>query len=102
MLDIDKGAICDGDDTGSRMPANISKRLYLLQVYIVHACTLFQDSVCGLVQVFMIIDEVSQERPFVIEFFQVGFDEQYLQFIVVKTKNDTIDGNPDDAIAFQL
>ena len=102
VFDIDQGAIGDGDDAGGGVAAGFAKGFYLFEVDIIHACTFPEDAIGRLIEVFVVVDEVSQQAPFVVVLLEVGFDEQDFQFVVVETKNDAVHGYPDNTFALQL
>src|SRR5882757_129962 len=93
MLDIDERTVCDRYHPGGRMAAYFTEAPYLLQVNIIHTRTLLKDPVRGLPEVLVVMYQVAQQGPFIIELFEIGFDQQYLQLIIVKSKYYTIHGN---------
>ena len=50
----------------------------------------------------MVVDQIAQQGPFIIKFFQIGFDQQHFQLIFIESEYDAVDGNTDDPIVFQL
>ncbi len=102
VFDIDQRAIGDGDDPGGGVTTRLTESFNLFEIYVVHPCTLAEDTVGCLVQIFMVIDQVAQQAPFILVFFEIRFDQQYLQFIVIETEDDTVDGNADNTIALQF
>jgi hypothetical protein len=102
VLDIDEGAISNGDDARSRVTAGLTKGFYLFKIYVVHACPFPEDPIGCLVEVFVVVDEVTEEAPFVLVLLEVRLDEEDFQFVVIESKNDTVHRYPDNAFALQL
>ena len=65
----------------------------LTHIDIVDTCQLFKDALGCFVDTLVALDETAHQRPFALTGFKGTALKQHLEFALVESEDDTIDGN---------
>jgi len=87
-----EGVIGYADDAFARIAINGAESVELFQEDVFEACLFFEFTAGSLLQGFFDTDEASGERPAAFERLQTALNEKDLEFPLVQTEDDTING----------
>ena len=92
VIDVDKGIISYTDDTLTGVAVDVAEGSHLSHKYLAQARQFVKGTVGCIVQALVAADEASVEAPFAASGIHITLADKYLQLVVGKAEDDTVNG----------